>query len=94
MPTIEQIIAGLENHETRLNNLEAGIPYHSKDKPSEPTQVIHKIEFTEKQCGMIDELIAEVLHYRQEYPKLLLEIEKLKTIASKRRTNRYKEYNL
>jgi len=92
MPTIEQIIAGLENHETRLNNLEAGIPYHSKDKPSEPTQVIHKIEFTEKQCGMIDELIAEVLHYRQEYPKLLLEIEKLRRIASNKGASDYEPF--
>ena len=62
--------------------------------PEKPTQIKYKIDFTRNQCDMIDELIAEVLHYRKEYPKLLLEIEKLRAIASKRKTNRYKEYNL
>ena len=60
--------------------------------PEEPVQITHKIEFSKKQYDMIDELIAEVLHYRKEYPKLLIEIEKLRAIASKGKSKRYKGY--
>jgi len=60
--------------------------------PEKPTQITYKIEFTKNQCDMIDELIAEVLHYRKEYPKLLLEIEKLRAIVSNKGATNYEPF--
>ena len=53
-------------------------PEETETKPSQES------EWTNSQWDIINQLRAEVLHYRQEHSKLLVEMDKLRTIKKKK----------
>jgi len=65
------------------------LPYPNEVRES-PERVIEEPQLATRQEKELQQLKAEVLHYRKEYPKLLLEIEKLRGLASKGKGHTHK----